>query len=69
MSLNPQNIGPGQEQHEEYTVPASMTRNRKPRRRCQYDYRAESGALFSCTAPTLEDARALRDEWLKGRAA
>ena len=69
MSLNPQNIGPGEEQHEMYTVPASMTRDRKPRRRCQYDYRAESGALFSCTAPTLEDARALRDEWLKRRSA
>lgn len=69
MSLNPQNIGPGQEQHEEYTVPASMTRNRKPQRRCQYDYRHTDGKLFSCTAPTLEDARALRDEWLKERAA
>lgn len=69
MSLNPQNIGPGQEQHEMYTVPALMSRDRKPHKRCQYDYRHTDGKLFSCTAPTLEDARALRDEWLKKRAA
>jgi len=31
----------------------------------QYDYRATSGELFSKVAPTLEDARTLRDAWLR----
>lgn len=41
---------PGQEQYEYYTVPARMTRDRKPRKMCQYDYRAPDGELFSCRA-------------------
>ena len=31
----------------------------------QYDYRTTSGELFSKIAPTLEDARVLRDAWLR----
>ena len=31
----------------------------------QYDYRTESGDLFSCVKPTLEECREKRDEWLK----
>lgn len=69
MSLNPQNVRPGQEQYEEYTVPARMSRDRKPHKRCQYDYRHTDGKLFSCTAPSLEECRAKRDAWLAERAA
>lgn len=60
---------PGQEQYEYYTVPARMTRDRKPRKMCQYDYRHTNGDLFSCTAPSLEAARAKRDAWLEKRKA
>lgn len=31
----------------------------------QYDYRTESGELFSCCASTLEVCREKRDVWLK----
>lgn len=62
MSLNPQAIGNGQEQHEYYRGPK---RPGKPALQlCQYDYRHTDGELFSCIAPTLEAARAKRDEWL-----
>lgn len=37
----------------------------KVRRMYQYDYRTESGELFSCCAPTLEKCREKRDEYLK----
>lgn len=60
---------PGQEQYEYYTVPARMTRDRKSHKRCQYDYRAPDGELFSCTAKSLEECRAKRDAWLAKRAA
>lgn len=30
----------------------------------QYDYRTESGKLFSCVRNTLEECRELRDKWL-----
>jgi len=55
--LNPKNLLPGQEQHEYYKC--RVTR----KRRCQYDYRAADGRLFSCVRPTLEACRAARDEW------
>ena len=29
---------------------------------CQYDYRTPEGGLFSCVAPTLEQARQKRDQ-------
>ena len=64
-----ENIGPGEEWHAMYTVPANMPRHRKPHKRCQYDYRAPDGELFSCTAPSLEICRARRDAWLAERAA
>jgi hypothetical protein len=34
----------------------------------QYDYRHTNGRLFSTVAPTLEVARARRDEWFKQEA-
>lgn len=46
----------GQEQHETFTL-------RSGRTAVQYDYRDEHGELFSTVAPTLEEARARRDEW------
>lgn len=63
--LKPQNIGPGQEQYEYYKCKVTK------KHRCQYDYRANNGELFSTVAPTLDLARSKRDKWLeqKGWAA
>lgn len=33
----------------------------------QYDYRTPDGKLFSIVAPTLEECRTRRDEWLKNQ--
>lgn len=33
----------------------------------QYDYRTESGELFSCCAPTLKACREKRDRWIEKR--
>lgn len=39
---------------------------RRKRTLVQYDYReATSGELFSCVAPTLDECREKRDNWLK----
>ena len=62
--LNPQNLANGQEQHEYYTIGKHMGRKLAGQKRCQYDYRHTDNVLFSCVAPTLEAARAKRDEWL-----
>ena len=35
--------------------------------RGKYDYRTESGELFSCCAPTLEACRERRDKWLNSQ--
>ena len=59
--LNPQNIGRGEEQYEIYKDRVAK------KRRCQYDYRANDGTLFSCVRATLQDCRAARDEWLAKR--
>ena len=65
MELNPQHVRNGQEQHEYYW---GLKRPGKPASKLfQYDYRHTDGTLFSCVAPTLEDCRAKRDEWLKGK--
>lgn len=61
MSLNPRNLGNGQEQYETFT----SRMFRKPSVRVQYDYRHVDGKLFSCVARTLDDARARRDHWIK----
>ena len=50
----------GREQYEFYTQPFG----RKRRRLVQYDYRHTDGDLFSCVAPSLEEARRRRDTWL-----
>lgn len=56
--LNPKNLLPGEEQHEYY-------KDRVKRKcRCQYDYRAADGELFSCIRLNLEACHAARDEWL-----
>lgn len=53
----------GEERYEKY----STYLRRKRITRCQYDYRAPDGQLFSCVAPNLEACRARRDAWLKAR--
>lgn len=55
---------PGQEQYESYPHPFKRRVTL-----CQYDYRHTDGTLFSCVAPSLEDARAKRDQWLAEKAA
>ncbi|CDN30640.1 hypothetical protein BN938_0535 [Mucinivorans hirudinis] len=42
-----------------------MPRLSRKSRYCQYDYRHTDGELFSTVAPTLEQCRAKRDEWLE----
>ena len=49
----------GKEQYEWYTS------KNTGKRYVQYDYRTADGQLFSCITATLEDAIALRDEWLE----
>lgn len=49
----------GQEQYEDfYSFATDKTL-------VQYDYRHNTGELFTCIAPTLEAARAKRDQWLE----
>lgn len=62
--LNPKSLLPGEEQHEYYKDRVAR------KRRCQYDYRAADGELFSCVRLSLADCRRARDEWLtaSGRA-
>lgn len=55
--LDPRNIGANEEQHETYKDRVTK------KRRCQYDYRASDGTLFSCIRNTLEDCRKARDAW------
>lgn len=66
MALNPQNLGPGEEQHEIFNLSATLVgRRRAGQKRVQYDYRHTDGTLFSCVAPSLDKARAKRDEWFE----
>jgi len=66
MPLNPQNVKPGQEQHEYYYPHFRGKRNFNApgTKLCQYDYRHTDGDLFSCIAETLDQCREKRDEWL-----
>lgn len=50
---------PGKEQYETFT--------RRGKKYVQYDYRTESGELFSTVAPTLDQCREKRDAWLNSR--
>lgn len=59
--MKPDQLQPGQEQHEEFISTISK------RTLIQYDYRATDGTLFSCVAKTLEAAHARRDEWLAAK--
>lgn len=62
MALNPQALVNGQEQFEAYQ---STVVNR---RMIQYDYRHTDGALFSCVAHTLLQARRKRGRWLEAKS-
>lgn len=57
--LNAQSLPAGREQFEAF----SSRVNRRDL--IQYDYRDSDGELFSTVAPSLEEARARRDTWLK----
>jgi len=65
MPLSPQNLKNGQEQHEYYRAPKRM--GKPGPKLCQYDYRYHDGELFSCVAPTLEEARKRRDVWVQAK--
>lgn len=54
---------PGEEQWEEF-YDRGLGRSL-----VQYDYRTPEGRLFSCIAPSLERARAKRDQWLERNSA
>lgn len=62
MTLNGVSICPAGEERYEYY--ASDFTGRKGKLLCQYDYRHTDGELFSCIAPTLEECRANRNDWL-----
>ena len=65
MTVNGVSVCPtAEERHEYFTLTFSP---RRKKRLCQYDYRDADGELFSCVAPTLEECRQLRDEWIKGK--
>lgn len=53
----------GREQYEEY----AQSFGRKTYNMVQYDYRHTDGDLFSCCAPSLEEARRRRDVWLESK--
>jgi len=59
--LKPENCKNGCEQYESFS-PSRGYKNSK--RMVQYDYRTESGVLFSTVAKTVEAARVKRDKWL-----
>ena len=63
--LNPKDIKPGEEQWE-FFLQRTKSRIKKF---CQYDYRDDTGELFSCVKPTLEACRAARDAWLDKKEA
>lgn len=51
---------PGQENYTTFEAKVG----RKQVERVQYDYRMESGELFSCIGSSLDSCRAKRDLWL-----
>lgn len=53
----------GREQYEFYT----QKFGRNTYHMVQYDYRHTDGELFSCCAPSLEEARRRRDAWIEKR--
>ncbi|WP_304721991.1 DUF3873 family protein [uncultured Alistipes sp.] len=63
MTVNGVSVCPTGEERHEYFTPAFARRTKM--RFCQYDYRHTDGELFSCVAPTLEECRRKRDEWLQ----
>ena len=63
-SINKNGCSTCQPCKENYTTYTTKL-GRKRVRMYQYDYRTESGELFSCCAPTLEACRKKLGEWLK----
>lgn len=65
MALDPKELEPGEERHEDYLSPLAGGK------RIIYLYRHRDGQLFTCVASDLERARARRDVWLelKGSAS
>jgi hypothetical protein len=60
--LDPKTLSNDLEQYEKLT----RSVGRKQRKTyIQYDFRAESGELFSTVKPTLDECRAARDLWLR----
>lgn len=49
---------------ENYTTYNTKLKGQKVRM-YQYDYRTDTGELFTCCAPSLEACRIKRDTWLK----
>lgn len=62
--LDPKCLRKGEEQYEIFERRRGL-RERKVL--VQYDYRDAVGELFSTVKPTLDECRAARDEWLKGK--
>ena len=62
MVVNGVSVCPTGAERHEYFTPAFARRIGK--RFCQYDSRHTDGELFSCVAPTLEECRRRRDQWL-----
>lgn len=54
---------PGQENYESFNY-SPHRHSKNSREMVQYDYRTPSGKLFSTIAPTLEDCRKRRDQWI-----
>ena len=65
MTLIPDTLAPGQEQHEIYRASGRM--GKPGPKRCQYDYRHTTGELFSCDAKSLAEARTRRDKWVAAK--
>ncbi len=63
MALWARDCPPGGEQYEVFRSPLNGARL------VQYDYRAPNGALFTCIAGSVEEARQNRDAWLRVRDA
>lgn len=71
MSLNSQILGKGEERYqpyETYQLGEPMDRRFAGQTRVQYIYRHTDGELFSCVAPSLDEARARRDAWMEARS-
>lgn len=53
-------VEPGQELYEVFTLGTG----KRSQKMVQYDYRSDTGELFSTVAPTIEEAIERRNNWL-----